>query len=85
MTIHVDIAEARKRLSELVASALRGEDVVIDNAGTPQVRLIPVAEVEKARRDELVARRKAAFGMFAHKYRHLHDTELLGVPPATTD
>ena len=85
MTIHVNIGEAKTRLSELVATALRGEEVVIDRAGTPQVKLVPVLEAEQARREELVARRKAAFGMFANKYRHLHGTERLDVPPAMTD
>ena len=64
MTIHVNIGEAKTRLSELVAAALRGEDVVLDKAGAPQVKLVPVAEAEQARREEIAARRKAAFGMY---------------------
>ncbi len=42
MTIHVNIGEAKTRLSELVAAAVRGEDVVLDRAGQPQVRLVKV-------------------------------------------
>jgi prevent-host-death family protein len=85
MTIHVNIGEAKTRLSELIAAALRGEEVVLDKAGAPQVRLTPVVEAEEARRSEIAARRKAAFGMFADKYRHLHGTDALDVPPSMTD
>jgi prevent-host-death family protein len=85
MTIHVNIGEAKTRLSELVAAALRGEEVVLDKAGAPQVKLVPVAGAEEARRQELAARRKAAFGMFAERYRHLHGTEALDAPPAMTE
>ena len=41
MTIHVNIGEAKTRLSELIAAALRGEEVVIDKAGRPVARLVP--------------------------------------------
>lgn len=77
MTIHVNIGEAKTRLSELVAAAIRGEDVVVSKAGEPQVRLVPVsvqaALTEEARR----ARRQSAFGM----YRHL----VHGEPPVVRD
>jgi prevent-host-death family protein len=85
MTIHVNIGEAKTRLSELIAAALRGEEVVLDKAGAPQVRLTPIVEAEEARCNEIAARRKAAFGMFADKYRHLHGTDALDVPPSMTD
>ena len=85
MTIHINIGEAKTRLCELVAAALRGEEVVLDKAGTPQVKLVPIAEAEAAKREERAARRKAAFGMFADKYRHLHGTGALDVPPSMTD
>jgi len=85
MTIHVNIGDAKTRLSELVAAALRGEDVVLQKAGKPQVKLVPLPEAEQARRDERAARRKAAFGIYAHKYRHLHGTPALDVPPSMPD
>jgi len=85
MTIHVNIGQAKTRLSELVAAALRGEEIVLDKAGTPQVKLVPVADAERARRAEIAAKRKAAFGMLADKYRHLHGTDALDVPPSMTD
>lgn len=84
MTIHVNIGEAKTRLSELIAAALRGEEVVLDKAGTPQVKLVPVAEAEQARREEIAAKRKAAFGMLAAKYAHLRPEDTI-VPPSMTD
>lgn len=63
MTIHVNIAKAKSTLAELIAASLRGEEVVIDNDGVPQVRLMPVVEtkavdpVERRKRiDEVLAR-----------------------------
>ena len=85
MTIHVNIGEAKTRLSKLVAAALRGEEVVLDKAGEPQVKLVPVAEAERARREAIAARRKAALGIWADKYRYLHGSDALDVPPSMTD
>ena len=66
MTIHVNIAEAKAKLSSLVKASLRGEEVVIDRDGKPQVRLTPVPEAKaidrEARRrklEELLARMDA--------------------------
>lgn len=63
MTIHVNIGEAKTRLSELVAAATRGEEVVIAKAGVPVARLEPIdagaAELEK---------RMSAFGMFKNRF-----------------
>lgn len=64
MTIHVNIGEAKTRLSELVAAAIRGEEVVLARAGQPQVRLTPVAERSEEERAARAARRRSAFGMF---------------------
>jgi prevent-host-death family protein len=55
MTIHVNIGEAKAKLSKLISASLRGEEVVIDHDGKPQVRLVPVAE---ARSDDVVERRR---------------------------
>lgn len=46
MGIHVNIGEAKTRLSELVAAAERGEDVVIARAGEAKVRLQPIQVVD---------------------------------------
>ena len=85
MTIHVNIGEAKTRLSSLIAAAMRGEQVVLDKSGEPQVMLVPVAQAEQARREEMAAKRKAAFGIWADKYRHLHGSDALDVPPSMTE
>ena len=84
MTIHVNMGQAKTRLSELVAAAVRGEDVVLDKAGAPQVKLVPVPEAEQARREEIAAKRKAAFGALAAKYAHLRPEDTI-VPPSMTE
>lgn len=63
MGISINIGEAKTRLSELVAAALRGEEVVIARAGKPEVRLTPVRpeEAQAARRAE----REKWFGSLA--------------------
>lgn len=78
MTIHVNIGQAKTRLSELVAAAMRGEEVVLDKAGDPQVRLVPVEEARALSREEIGARRRAAFGMFREQARgYDHSLEAL--------
>ena len=69
MTIHVNIGEAEKRLSELVAAAVRGEEVVLSEDGEPQVRLVavPLREKSVVDRDEIIARRRVALGMWKDK------------------
>ena len=52
MTIHVNIGKAKSNLSKLIAASLRGEEVVIDHDGVPQVRLTPVAKRDEADRAE---------------------------------
>ena len=84
MTIHVNIAEAKARLSALVAAALRGEEVILDKAGEPQVVLTPVAAAKAKSREEIAAKRKAAFGFLADKYAHLRPEDSI-VPPSMTD
>ena len=39
----VNVYEAKTQLSRLIDRAIAGEDVVIARAGTPLVRLVPVA------------------------------------------
>ena len=66
MTIHVNIGEAKTRLSELVAAAMRGEEVVLDKAGAPQVRLVPAEETADTEIERRAAKRRTAIGMFRH-------------------
>lgn len=68
MGIHVNIGEAKDRLSELIAASERGEEVVIARAGKPVARLVPIAEAEQQKRREIAARRMAAFGMFKEAF-----------------
>lgn len=66
MTIHVNIGKAKANLSKLISASLRGEEVVIDHDGKPQVRLTPVVgatDVDRAERrkkvDAILARADA--------------------------
>lgn len=45
----VNIHEAKTHLSELLAMAMNGEEVVIAKANKPMVRLVPVEPPKKAR------------------------------------
>lgn len=60
MTIHVNIGDAKTRLSELLAAAKRGEEVIITRAGSPEARLVPV-DPDQHRR-ELAEKRRNALG-----------------------
>jgi prevent-host-death family protein len=42
MTVQVNVGEAKTRLSQLLAQAEAGEEVVIARDGAPVVRLVPV-------------------------------------------
>lgn len=68
MTIHVNIGEAKTRLSELVAAALRGEKVVLQKAGRPVARLVPDKDAAASERDAIAERRRALYGRHAGKF-----------------
>jgi prevent-host-death family protein len=44
--MQMNIAEAKARLSELVATAERGEEVILARGGQPVARIIPAAGVK---------------------------------------
>ncbi len=50
MTIQMNIAKAKGKLSELVARAEAGEEVVLTRNGSPTVVLTPVAPRRKEKR-----------------------------------
>lgn len=50
MTIEVNIHEAKARLSNLVARAEQGEEVIIARANKPIARLVPVNAPQGKRR-----------------------------------
>jgi prevent-host-death family protein len=64
MTIHVNIGEAKTRFSELCAAALRGEEVIVQNAGVPKLKLVPIDVADRIEREHIARRRVAAIGMF---------------------
>ena len=84
MTIHVNIGEAKTRFSELLAAAVRGEEVVVNKAGVPFATIVPRPEALALEREVRAAKRKAAFGCLAEKYAHL-PPEAFDVPPSMTD
>ena len=43
MTVQMNIAEAKAKLSELVAAAENGEEVILARSGRAVVRIVPVA------------------------------------------
>jgi prevent-host-death family protein len=49
MTIQVNIAEAKAKLSSLLDRVLAGEEVVIARAGKPLARLTPVQRLARKR------------------------------------
>lgn len=81
MTIHVNIGQAKTRLSELVAAAVRGEEVVLAKAGDPQVRLVPVAERQELDNTARAAKRRSALGM----WKGVITAEQATIPPSMTD
>jgi prevent-host-death family protein len=64
MGIHVNIGEAKTRLSELVAASIRGEEVILAKAGTPVARIVALEDSRVAAAAEKAARMKAWIGSF---------------------
>jgi antitoxin (DNA-binding transcriptional repressor) of toxin-antitoxin stability system len=81
MSIHVNIGEAKTRLSELVTLALAGEEVVLQKAGVPKLVLMRVEDVERIKREDVARRRIANIG----KYRDAYAGVDLTVLPSMTD
>ena len=69
MTIHVNIGEAKTRLSELLNAMKRGERVVIMRAGEPEAEIVPAREAQQSSREERGRKRKAAFGMYRDAFK----------------
>jgi prevent-host-death family protein len=57
MTRHVPIAEFKDHLSELVAAAALGEEIVITRHGKAQAKLVAVDDAARAKRAEEATRR----------------------------
>lgn len=69
MTIHVNIGEAKTRLSALVAAVERGEEVVLQRAGDPKARIVGFGDANAASNESLAKRRVANLGFAEEKYR----------------
>jgi prevent-host-death family protein len=67
MTIYVNMHEVKSRLSELVAAALQGEEVILQKAGVPQARIVPTNPVA-LNQEARIAKRKALFGRYQHEF-----------------
>ena len=59
MGIHVNIGEAKTRLSELVAASLRGEEVILSKAGKPVARITALEEAIADNKEQERAARAA--------------------------
>jgi len=68
MTIHVNIGEAKTKLSQLLRAMNAGERVVISRDGRPEAELVPAGRGVGLTPGQVAARRRSAFGMFAQAY-----------------
>lgn len=68
MTIHVNIAEAKARLSALLEAALNGEEVILQKSGVPLAKIVPIEEADYAKRVEIARRRVANIGKFKKEF-----------------
>ena len=59
MTVQMNIAEAKAKLSSLVQKALDGEEVILARDGVPAVQIVPLAPGGK---------RKRRFGALKREY-----------------
>lgn len=69
MAIHVNIGEAKTRLSQLIAAVERGEEVILQRAGQPKARLVGIDQASEAKLDALAKRRFGNLGFAEEKYR----------------
>lgn len=58
---------------------------MVDKSGKSPVKLAPTARAKQPDLAAIAAKRKAALGALADKYRHLLGTDALDVPPSMTD
>lgn len=69
MTIHVNIGEAKTRLSELLRAMHRGERIIIQRDGLPEAELIPARQTQPLTREQIAAKRRSAFGMYRETFK----------------
>ena len=72
MGIHVNIGEAKNRLSELIAASLRGEEVILSKAGKPVARILALDSAIDEAKAERTAKQRAQWeawiGSFADTF-----------------
>lgn len=68
MGIYINIGEAKTRLSELVAAALRGEEVILQKAGQPKVKLVALDDAKALAKAERAAKWDKWIGSFEGKF-----------------
>ena len=84
MTIHVNIGEAKTRLSQLIAAAKRGEKVIIDRDGVPEAELTPIApDVQRSRM--IAERRKRLQAHFGSLRGEMPDVDFDSLPLFTDE
>jgi len=81
MTLHANIDEPQVQLTELVEAARRGEEVLLEQGGVAQARIVPIHIMSRQDKEEIAARRIANIGIFREKYAGVD----LTVPPSMTD
>ncbi|MCX9148630.1 type II toxin-antitoxin system Phd/YefM family antitoxin [Erythrobacter sp. WG] len=69
MAIHVNIGDSRIRLSELLRAVQAGERVNIQRDGKPEAEIIPARETPPLTREQIAAKRRAAFGMYREAFK----------------
>ncbi|WP_152542067.1 MULTISPECIES: type II toxin-antitoxin system Phd/YefM family antitoxin [unclassified Sphingomonas] len=62
--IHLSVGDADSRLPELVAAAVRGEEVILNDAGDPRVRLVPIVSRTADEVERIGRKRISAVGLF---------------------
>lgn len=83
MTIHVNIGEAKTRLSELIAAALRGEEVILNKAGRPVAEIVGKADAMELEREAVREKRLAWMGSMVGEFSPEFLDEI--AKPAFTD
>ncbi len=78
MTKHFNVGEAKAQLSKLIAAAVRGEDVVIDRAGVPTVKMVALDTAIDSNASQRRARREAFIEQWKHSFDGV-DTSVEGL------
>jgi prevent-host-death family protein len=78
MTRHFNVGEAKAQLSKLIDAAVRGEDVVIDRAGVPTVKMVALETAIECEANQRRARREAFIEQWKHAFDGI-DTSVEGL------